>query len=193
MHDAFAALLRQPTARRYKQLRSQILNQGVRDDFSLQLADAERILTEGELAEAADLIQGLASGGLLSLRWHRLGGQIAMQQGQPQRAELHRFTYDALCDAIAATGDGTRRRPLLISYASDAAEFLVSRGAKVLSQSLVEENSRRYDVLLCRGEREFWFDVTDLLPQTAIAAARNRRPKAGASVKVRHEQVANRR
>lgn len=190
MHDAFAALLRQPTARRYKQLRSQLLVEGLPSDFSLRLAQVERLAEQGEIVEARSRTTELSAAGLLSLRWHRLGGELAIEQGDRGRAELHRFTYDALIEAIAATGDGTRRRPVLITYPSDAAEFLNSRGLEVLSQSLVEENARRYDVLLCRGEREFWFDVTDLLPQTAVVGTRNRRPKTGASVKPRRERAA---
>jgi len=192
MHDAFAALLRQPTARRYKQLRSQILAGGVPGDFSLRLAEVERLFAQQEFDEANALANELSAVGLLSLRWHRMGGEVAIQQDQRERAELHRFTYDAICQAISATGDGTRRRPLLITYPSDATELLTARGREVLSQSLVEENSRRYDVLLCRGETEFWFDVTDLLPETAVFAARNRRPKTGASAKPRRQRAVSR-
>src|SRR5436190_1007060 len=135
MHDAFAALLRQPTARRYKHLRSQLLAEGVPSDFSLQLAEAERLLAEGQIAESSAAVRELSAGGLLSLRWHRLGGQLAMDQGERERAELHRFTYEAFIAAILATGDGTRRRPLLISYPSDAAELLTFQGFEVLAQS----------------------------------------------------------
>jgi hypothetical protein len=169
MHDAFAALLRQPTARRYKQLRSQLLAAGLPSDFSLRLAEVERLTAEQECVEATALAGELLSTGLLSL------------------------TYDAVSAAILATGNGTRRRPLLITYGSDAAELLTARGFEVLSQSLIEENARRYDVLLCSGEREFWFDVTDLLPLAAIAAARDRRPKAGASVKPNRRRLVSRR
>jgi hypothetical protein len=189
MHDAFAALLRQPTARRYKQLRSQLLAAGLPGDFSLRLAEVERLTAQQECVEATALAGELLSTGLLSLRLHRLGGQLALAQGQQERAELHRFTYDAVSAAILATGNGTRRRPLLVTYGSDAAELLAARGFEVLSQSLIEENARRYDVVLCSGEREFWFDVTDLLPLTAISAIRPRRPKAGASAKLRRERA----
>jgi hypothetical protein len=192
MHDAFAALLRQPTARRYKQLRSQILAEGVPGDFSLRLAQVERLLDQQVLSEAGEQLAEMSAAGLLSLRWHRLGGRLAIEQGQCERAQLHRFAYDAICDAIAATGDGTRRRPLLITYSSDAAEILTAQGLEVLSQSLVETDSRRYDVLLCRGEREFWFDVTDLLPETAVLAVRKVRPKAEATVKPRRERAVSR-
>ena len=193
MHDAFAALLRQPTARRYKQLRSQLLAAGLPGDFSLHLAEVERLMAGQVLAEAGALASELLSFGLLSLRLHRLGGQLALEHGQQQRAELHRFTYDALSAAILATGDGTRRRPLLVTYPSDAAELLTAKGFEVLSQSLIEENDRRYDVLLCSGEREFWFDVTDLLPRTAVTAASERRPKAGANAKPSRSRLVSRR
>lgn len=183
MHDAFAALLRQPTARRYKQLRSQLLASESTGDFSLCLAELHAALAGQHLAQASALLTELLPAGLLSLSLHRLGGQIALQQGDRERAELHRFTYDALSAAILATGNGTRRLPLLITYSSDGAELLAARGFEVMSQSLVEESAQRFDVLLCRGEREFWFDVTDLLPQTAAAAVRNHRPKAGAKAK----------
>lgn len=175
MHDAFAALLRQPTARRYKQLRTQLLASESLGEFSLCLAELQADLEGQHLSQASALLAELLPAGLLSLSLHRLGGQLALQQGDRERAELHRFTYDALTSAILATGDGTRRRPLLITYSSDEAELLAARGCEVLSQCLVKEDARQFDVLLCRGEREFWFDVSDLLPQTAVAAVRNRR------------------
>jgi hypothetical protein len=183
MHDLFAALLRQPTTRRYKQLRSQLLADSSLGNLSLCLAEIEDCITNGELHHASDLVADLLPAGLLSLRLHRLGGELALTRGDQQRAELHRFTYHGLKTAILATGDGTRRRPLLITYASDATELLTALGNEVLSQSLVEEKERRFDVLLCSGEREFWFDVTDLLPQTAVVAVRSRQPKAGAAAK----------
>lgn len=193
MHDAFAALLHQPTARRYKQLRSQLLATVSLGDFSLCFAQLEEDLQGQDLLQAAALLETLLPAGLLSLKLHRLGGLLALEQNQPERAELHRFAYDALRGAILATGDGTRRRPLLIAYASDAAELLTARGCEVLSQSLVEENARRYDVLLCSEEREYWFDVTDLLPQTALAAIRTRRPKTGAKAKPTRRRAVSRR
>jgi len=193
MHDAFAALLRQPTARRYKQLRSQLLAAGLPGDFSLKLAEVERLMTEQHAVEAHALGTELLSTGLISLRLHRLCGQLALEQGDQKRAELHRFTYDALIAAILATGNGTRRRPLLVTHASDAVELLTAKGFDVLSQSLIEEHGRRYDVLLCGGEREFWFDVTDLLPQTAIKAARSRRPRASEKARARPKHVMSRR
>jgi hypothetical protein len=174
-------------------LRSQLLVAGSHDDFSLRLAQLEQLISEGKLPQASERLNELASTGLLSLRWHRLGGALAMKRGDRDRAELHRFTYDAICEAVGLTGEGTRSRPLLITYASDAGEFLSSRHLQVLSQSLVEEHSRRFDVLLCQEEHEFWFDVTDLLPQTAVASVRKQRPQAEASVQSRRKRALTRR
>jgi hypothetical protein len=53
----------------------------------------------------------------------------------------------------------------------------------VVSQSLVEDRQQRFDVLLCDDEREFWFEVTDLLPQTALAARCRKRPAAAVAAK----------
>jgi hypothetical protein len=180
MHDSFAALLQQPSARRYKQLRTQLLAAQLPEGsslvhLSLQLAELERVLSL-EPRAAADLAASLLPAGLLSLKLHRLGGMASLACGDTARAELHRFTYDALCQAITATGDGTRRRPLLVTYASDALELLLTRGLNVRSQSLVEDKSQRFDVLLCDNEREFWFDITDLLPATATIEERVKRP-----------------
>jgi hypothetical protein len=174
MHDRFAALLRQPTARRYKQLRSQLLSGGSLGDFSLRLASYEQAITAGE--DAADLLSDLLGEGLLSLRLHRVAGLCAADRGDARRAELHRFTYDALLAAIRATGNGTRSSPFVITYGSDSAELLAASGFRVLAQSLVEANDRRYDVLLTDNEREFWFDVTDFLPQPAVVQAPRRAP-----------------
>jgi len=177
MHDLFAALLREPGARRYKQLRSQLLASESLGDFSLRLAEFQQQLDGENFATASDLAAGMFPAGMLSLKLHRLAGRFALQREDHDRAKLHRFTYDAITCAILATGNGTRRRPLLITYASDAAELLATQHFEVESQSLVEENDRRFDVMLCRGEREFWFDVTDLLPQLAPSSHKGRRPQ----------------
>lgn len=176
MHNSFAALLQQPTARRYKQLRCQLLAGDSLSAFSLQLAELDRCLSHGEADAASAMVAELLPAGLLSLRLHRLGGMASLQCGNRDRAELHRFTFDALREAITLTGDGTRRRPYLITYSSDAMELLATAGMKVASQSLVEDRGRRFDVLLCDNEREFWFDVNDLLPVTATVVERIRRP-----------------
>jgi hypothetical protein len=187
MHDSFAALLAQPSARRYKQLRSQLLASGESASFGLRFLQWEQQWCGENAGDAAedlllDSISELLREGLLSLRLHRLAGQAMLRCGNASRAELHRFTYDRLLQAIAATGKGTLRQPLLITYPSDASELLAFHGEKAISQSLVEDRERRLDVVLCASEREYWFDVTDLLPLTAIAARRSRRPSAATAV-----------
>ena len=173
MHALFAALLEQPSARRYKQLRAKLLSGDSLGDFTLRLAELEqRLATNPD--DWSTLLADLLGPGLLSLRLHRLGGQAALLRGDVERGMLHRFTYDTLAAAILTTGDGTRRHPLLPTYASDAREVLAKSARTVVSQSLVEDAHRRFDVLLADDEREFWFDVTDLLPQIALA---NRGPK----------------
>jgi hypothetical protein len=186
MHDSFAELLEQPTARRYKQLRSRLLASGALGNFSLALAELEETLDQ---AASQTHIAELLVPGLLSLRLHRLAGQFALQQCDHPRAELHRFTYDAIASAILATGSGTRTRPLLVTYPSDSVELLAARGFQIKSQSLVEAAARRFDVILCSDEREFWFDVTDLLPQTALVVRADRRPKAGVAKSSRRRAV----
>lgn len=193
MHDLFAALLNQPTARRYKQLRSLLLSHEPLGSFSLRLAEVQRRVEEGDAEAAGALAKEMFPAGLLSLRLHRLAGQAALDGADLKRAELHRFTYEALCSAILATGNGTRGRPLLITYASDAAELLAARGLEVQSQSLIEEQGRRYDVHLCREEREFWFDVTDLLPAVALSARTRRRPQLAAAARSTRRKAVSRR
>src|SRR5262245_35253044 len=105
MHDSFAALLRQPTARRYKQLRSQLLANAASGDFSISLDEVQQLIGQGD-DSAEQAIADLLRVGLLSLRLHRLAGQCAIERGDQTRAELHRFTYDSLVDAIMATGNG---------------------------------------------------------------------------------------
>lgn len=207
MHELFTALLRQPTAKRYQRLRTQLLADRSLGEFSLRLTQLQNHLdaahlnavdlngaeSRGEqLGEANALLGYLMPVGLVSLQLHRLGGMLALEQQQAERAELHRFSYDAVTKAILATGNGTRRRPLLVTYSSDSVELLSAQGFTVQSQSLVEDNGRRFDVLLCADEREFWFDVTDLLPQTAVVAQRTRRPRRGAGVKPQRQAVVSR-
>jgi len=194
MHDGFAALLQQPTARRYKQLRSRLLAVGSPSDFSLQLAELKQAVASEDFDQATlRVAELLKREGLLSLQLHRLGGIAALKLEDRERAELHRFSFDAICDAIATTGCGTRQKPWIIAYPSDAAEFLAARGCEALSQSLVEDDGRRFDVVLCKNEREFWFDVTDLLPATALVAVRRTRPAAAVVVPVRKKAVSRSR
>ena len=178
MHDSFASLLKTPTAQRYKRARLLLLTTASLTDFSLALAQLEALLAANEFTLAQEQVRNLKSAGLLSLKWHRLAGMLALQLGDTNRAQLHKFTFEALRSAILATGQGTRKRPYFITYSSDAHELLLAGGASVQSQSLVEEREHRYDVHLCANEREYWFDITDLVPVTAMVAVRKRRPKA---------------
>ncbi len=169
MQALFAALLEQPGARRYQSLRTRLLTSNSLGDFSLRLAELEQQL-ETNPEQAQSLLTQLLGPGLLSLRLHRLGGQAALVRGDHERAQLHRFTFDALTEALLATGNGTRRKPLTPTYASDAREVLTARNLRVTSQSLVEEGARRFDVLLAENEQEFWFEVTDFWPQGMVAS-----------------------
>ena len=176
MHDSFAALLQNPTAQRYKRVRSQLLSTTSLGEFSLALAQLEESFTQGEFNTAVESVQALKLAGLLSMKYHRLAGMIAWESGDHARAGLHKFAYDSLRTAILATGSGTRKKPYFITYSSDAHELAAAGGFSVKSQSFVEEKEHRYDVLLCENEREFWFDITDLLPITSMAVSRRSRP-----------------
>jgi hypothetical protein len=180
MHDGFAALLRQPTARRYKQLRSSLLASGSHANCTLRFIEAEHCLHGGDFEALSALVAQLLPEGLLSLRLHRLGAIAALQREDTERAQLHRFTFDALCEAVESTGHGTRTRPWVVTHAFDAVELLAARGRKVVSQSLIEDDGRQFEVLLCDDEHEFWFEVTDLLPLAAVPAKRRKRPAAAA-------------
>lgn len=194
MHDGFAELLRQPTARRYKLLRSAFLESKFASDPVLALAQLAHSFAEGEFEELPQQVDELMPHAFLSLRLHRIGGMLAIQQNDLARAELHRFAFDAICQAILLTGNGTRNRPWLVTHSSDASELLAARGREVLSQSLVEDENRRYDVLLCDQEQEFWFDLTDLIPLTATRTARRTRPAATVRLKpVRKKAVSRSR
>jgi hypothetical protein len=184
MQDLFAALLQSPTAQRYKRLRSEWLAAQALPEFALRLAELESLLsaecmTVSQLAAAQQLTRELQATGKLSLKWHRLAGALALQSGDTLRAELHKFAYEALVQALLATGKGTQKSPYFTIFTSDAPELAYATGHSVKSQSYIEHKERRFDVLLCENEREFWFDVTDLLPTTVMAVVRKRRPKEG--------------
>jgi hypothetical protein len=166
MHDSFAALLQQPTALRYKRTRAQWLSIRKPQPLALEFAALARLIEQNDLTAALRLYESLQSMGVLTLKWHRLGGEIARLTGEVRRAELHRFAYDALSQAILSTGKGMRNRPYIIADRSDAAELLYALGKSTQSHSLVQDAGRFFDVLLDENEHEYWFEITDLLTET---------------------------
>lgn len=186
MHDTFAAYIERPSIRRYKEVRRDVLACEGYAEFNQCLAHAEQLELDNHIDDALHAYRSLMPLGVLSLRLHRVAGAAELRaselgRGDANRALLHRSVYAACCETILATGLGTKDRPFLITYASDARELLFAKSEQVISQSCIKERRRRYDVLLTSGEREFWFDVTDLVAVPVVSRVRRPVPVVAAT------------
>ena len=77
---------------------------------------------------------------------------------------MERWVFRACLQGILATGDGSRRKPYLVSQLSDEYDVLKLLGQTCEKQHLVQRGPRSCDVLTCDDGSQRWFNISDLVP-----------------------------
>jgi hypothetical protein len=161
MRDHYQAFLERPTAAKYRRLRSAILSSPVKPD-PLALHELERLCRQRQLDKARLRLAAMLPAWALSPRYHLLAAKVAERSGDAEDAELERFAAAACLEGLLETGDGSRRFPYLLSYASDVQDVLQFQRRRAVKQALHEHRGRRYDVVECADGGCCWFDSSGL-------------------------------
>lgn len=65
-------------------------------------------------------------------------------------------------DEILATGDGSAEKPFHVRSISEEYVVLEHLETTLESQSLVEKDGRRFDVIVCSNGCDYWFDISEI-------------------------------
>jgi hypothetical protein len=163
MQKVLLTYLKNPTLAHFLALRSAHLAQEGLDPYSGTLNPVGKHLAEGKFREASALIsRHLIPDYLMSAGAHL---ELAVAQnglGLPDKAEFERFLALQLVVGIEMTGQGTEKRPFLVTRTSDEHDLLIYRKQTPTMQSVLESAGRRLDRIEVQSGEVFWFDITEI-------------------------------
>lgn len=176
MYQEFARFLELPgratfLAARAAWLQQNTLQQNAAPLTPQDLQAGAELLAAGDAYEVIELVHSWKSRAAFSPRAHYLAGEAHAQLGELEQAEVERLAFSACLQGILATGDGSRRKPYVITQIPDEYDVLKLLGLICVKQRLVQRGRRACDVLTCSDGSSVWFNISDLLPMLAAAAA----------------------
>jgi hypothetical protein len=170
MQRQIAAFVEEPCRKTFLAARDAVLKDSPLRLVSTELAELDGLIELGQHQQVLDRLDALPASRILSPRVHCLAAEAAEALGQIDEGELERSLFVLVLKGLLSTGDGTPGNPYIVCHPSDEYDIVAALSQEAAGQSLVEQNGRLFDVLLCADGREMWFDVTDCL------ARRVRRP-----------------
>ncbi|QDU26294.1 hypothetical protein ETAA8_13720 [Anatilimnocola aggregata] len=173
MFQEFARFLTLPSRATYLAARRAWLQLNVEPLTPADLQGVAELLAAGEATAVIERVHGWQSRAALSPRAHYFAAEAHESLGESEPAEMERWVFSACLQGILATGDGTRRKPYIVSQLSDEYDVLKLLGLRSEKQQLVQRGRRSCDVLTCHDGSHLWFNVSDLIavPEEAISQA----------------------
>jgi hypothetical protein len=177
MQRQLTAFVEQPCQATYVAARDAVMRRSPLVMVATDFAELERLLSQEAFQVLLDRLDALPASKILSPRIHFLAAEAAEALGDAASVELERSLFVLTLQGLLATGDGSRGNPYLVCHATDEYDILEALGCESAGQSLVEQEGRMLDVLLCTDGREVWFDVTPIVarPQPQKPRIRRRR------------------
>jgi hypothetical protein len=183
MQRQLSAFVDQPSRKTYLAVRDAVLRAAPLPLEATDLADLERLLESGQARQVLDRLDALPPSKVLSPRVHLLAAEAAEAVGDVAGGEVERFLFVLCLQGLLATGKGTRTDPYLVCHATDEYDVLEALDLQPARQSLIEDQGRLCDMLICANGREVWFDLTGVV----------RRPKSRRKAVARKRATSRRR
>lgn len=163
MFQEFARFVEQPSRATFLAARSAWLQLNVAPLTPADLQSVAELLTAGEAAAVIEQVHEWKARAAFSPRAHYFAGEAHALLGELDHAECERLVFTACLQGILATGDGSRRKPYLISQIPDEYDVLKLLGLTCEKQRLVQSKRRSCDVLTCHDGSQIWFNISDLV------------------------------
>jgi hypothetical protein len=160
--DRFQAFLDEPGPANYLKVRALVLADKAYRATSSELEDVELLLDYGRFADARERVRQMMPNWLLSPRAHQLAATAARHLGDEKAHDRASFLRGRCIEGILGTGDGTKERPYLVTHVDDEHDLVDHFGKKLAQQSLLTEETRCLDQIVCQDGAEIWFDLTDV-------------------------------
>lgn len=181
MFQEFARFVEQPSRATFLAARSAWLTLRVAPLTPADLQHVAQLLAAGAAAEVIECVHGWKARAAFSPRAHYFAGEAHALLGELDQAECERLVFTACLQGILATGDGSRRKPYLISQIPDEYDVLKLLGLTCEKQRLVQSKSRSVrgtsrscDVLSCHDGSQIWFNISDLVTVPARTEIQSR-------------------
>ena len=95
---------------------------------------------------------------------------------------------DKCIAGIRSTGDGTEKRPMIVTRSSDAYDVAKSLNKRVAGKERRIKEDKYYEILQCADKSELWFDVTAPFGRWPRPSSRGRRKKNRQSSRCRRTE-----
>ena len=157
---AFPAFLKDPSEANFLKVHKLAISHPAYAPYSSELDDALDLLGEKKFKEAREQLAAAKYNLLLSPRAHIFLAAAARGLDDKEAAQQETTISDKCIQGIRATGDGTEKKPLIVTRVSDEYDVARSMAKRVSGQGLRIKDERYYDVLQCADKSEVWFDIT---------------------------------
>lgn len=178
MERQLTAFVERPCRATFMAARSAVLSLAPVPMVATDFATLEQLLAQNEFQAVLDRIDALPASKILSPRVHYFAAEASEALGDFSAVELERSLFVLALQGLLATGDGTPGNPYIVCHASDEHDILAALGREGAGQSLVQQDSRLCDVILCADGREMWFDITEVFAHPPAHEVSSRRPKS---------------
>ena len=167
MKNQFIQFLEDSTVDNYKTVRAELIAVADYAPYSDELVVAAELLSEQQWERAHQVLSHSMPNLILSPRAHLMLAVIADHLGDEVTRDVESMIAGKICDAIIASGDGTKVSPRLVTRTSDAHDVLCYLQKTCSTQTLHEQGGKSLDCLTCNDGESMWFDVTDLMQYAA--------------------------
>src|SRR5690606_4912356 len=147
--EVFSKFLQSPDRESYLAVHAVLIASEHYDPYSRELNKIEELIDAGELDTAREQLAAAMRNLLLSPKAHWTAGLIAKQSNDQDGARMAGLVGVRCCQGIVATGDGSKRRPYIVTRVSDEYDVLQYLEKQPVGQALTGIGNRHFDVIRC--------------------------------------------
>jgi hypothetical protein len=171
---AFPAFLKDPSGANFLKVHKLVVSHPSYAPYSSELDEIPDLLDESKFKEVKERIGAAKYNLLLSPRAHMFLAAAARGLDDKEAVKQETTISDKCIQGVCATGDGSEKKPMIVTRVSDEYDVARSLKKRVSGQGLRIKDERCYDVLQCADKSELWFDITT--PFGAMAKTFKPRP-----------------
>ncbi|MER7608852.1 DUF4919 domain-containing protein [Nocardioides sp. NPDC127503] len=131
--------------------------------IDLDLSGIDKLLADGNYAEAANALRALMPGAIFSPSAHLRLATALERSGEERSAARERQVASAALRSIRASGDGTEEHPWTVLRINDEYDLLRALKKVPGRQDLLEADGRRIDRHTCTDGTLAHFDASALV------------------------------
>ena len=169
MFEDFIQFIKSPDRDTYLTLQERIISSDAYEPYSDELDIADELYGQQKIEEAQNIIQNGMPNLMLSPIAHQLLGLLFHKLGDEQSAQMEIMINRACIEGILTTGDGSVNNPYIVVRPSDEFDLIRHFEKEIKQQSLTHKGDKHLDLIVCKDDSEYWFDITNAYSQHSLA------------------------